>query len=75
MRNKFILLTDAQWQGIEKLILNQRKRKVCLRMVSNGIRWLNHIADSVLRLLRGHLQVKDLFHKGDVGRWNVHLLG
>jgi transposase len=35
-------LTDAQWQVIEKLIPNQGKRKVCLRMVINGIRWLKH---------------------------------
>lgn len=42
MRNTFTLLTDAQWQVIEKLIPNQRKGKVCLRSVINGIRWLNH---------------------------------
>ncbi len=41
MRNKFTLLTNAQWQVIEKLIPNQRK--VGLRSVINGIRWLNHI--------------------------------
>mgnify|MGYP001768598256 CR=1 FL=1 len=33
-------LTDSQWQCIEKILNDKRKRKVCLRVVWNGILYL-----------------------------------
>lgn len=33
-------LTDSQWQCIEKILNDKRKRKICLRIVWNGILYL-----------------------------------
>lgn len=40
MRTKFTLLTDSQWQSIEKIVTDKRKRKYCLRSILNGILWI-----------------------------------
>ena len=38
MREKFCPLTDAQWQFIEKVVADGRKRKTNLRFVIDAIR-------------------------------------
>ena len=40
MQTQFEELTDAQWQVIEKMLHQPRKRKHDLRAVVNGILWL-----------------------------------
>ncbi|OMP75493.1 IS5 family transposase [[Flexibacter] sp. ATCC 35208] len=40
MRPKYTLLTDSQWQSIEKLLTDKRKRKYCLRKIFNAILWI-----------------------------------
>jgi putative transposase len=42
-RKSFSKLTDSQWQFLEKIVNpTNRKRKVCLRGVVNGILWMTH---------------------------------
>lgn len=41
MREKFEKLTDSQWEVMAEFLPVQRKRKLCLRAVSDAIRWLN----------------------------------
>jgi putative transposase len=41
MRKKFEPLTDSQWQVIAEFLPLQRKRKIDLRKVVDGIRWIN----------------------------------
>lgn len=41
MKTKFSEFTDSQWQVIEKIINNKRKRKHSLRTIINAIFWIN----------------------------------
>ena len=41
MRKKFEPLTDSQWQVIAEFLPLQRKRRIDLRKVVDGIRWIN----------------------------------
>ena len=40
MQEQFNELTDSQWQIIQKYLPVQRKRKHCLRNITNAILWL-----------------------------------
>jgi transposase len=42
MKNKFQEFTDSQWQVIEKILNDQRKRKHCLRTILNVIFFINN---------------------------------
>ena len=41
MKTHFSELTDSQWQFIEKIINDQRKRKHSLKVIINAIFWIN----------------------------------
>jgi len=42
MKTSFSEFSDSQWEGIEKIINDQRKRKHSLRSILNGIFWINN---------------------------------
>jgi putative transposase len=42
MKNKFQEFTDSQWQVIEKILNDQRKRKHSLRTIINAIFFINN---------------------------------
>ena len=42
MKTKFQDFTDSQWQVIEKILDNKRKRKHTLRVILNAIFFINN---------------------------------